>query len=55
MDEARLRENYPAFALIWGQFLLASQMPSTYLTAIVERATACNLPAEFIAALQPST
>jgi hypothetical protein len=53
MDEARLRQNYPVFALIWGQFLLASQMAPADLAAIVAKATACSLPAEFIAALQP--
>lgn len=53
MDEARLRENYPAFAQTWGQFLLASQMAPADLAAIVAKATACSLPAEFITALQP--
>jgi hypothetical protein len=53
MDEARLRENYPAFAQTWGQFLLASQMAPADLAAIVGKAAECNLPAEFVAALQP--
>jgi hypothetical protein len=53
MDEARLRQNYPAFALSWGQFLLASGMSIEPLTDIVGMATACHLPAEFIAALLP--
>jgi hypothetical protein len=54
MDEARLRENYPAFAQTWGQFLLASQMVPADLAAIVGKAADCHLPAEFLAALQPS-
>ena len=54
MDEARLRENYPAFAQTWGQFLLASQMAPADLAAIVTKATDCHLPADFLAALQPS-
>jgi hypothetical protein len=54
MDEARLRENYPAFAQTWGQFLLASQMAPADLAAIVTKASDCHLPAEFLAALQPS-
>jgi hypothetical protein len=54
MDEARLRENYPAFAQTWGQFLLASQMAPADLAAIVGKASDCHLPAEFLAALQPS-
>jgi hypothetical protein len=32
---------------------LASQMPPEGLGAIVAKASECNLPAEFIAALQP--
>jgi hypothetical protein len=54
LDEARLRQNYPAFSLTWGLFLLASQMPPEALGAIVAKASECHLPAEFIAALQPS-
>ena len=54
LDEARLRQNYPAFALAWGLFLLASQMPPEALGAIVTKATDCHLPADFLAALQPS-
>jgi hypothetical protein len=54
LDEARLRQNYPAFALAWGLFLLASQMPPEALGAIVTKASQCHLPAEFLAALQPS-
>jgi hypothetical protein len=54
LDEARLRQNYPAFSLTWGLFLLASGMPPEALGAIVTKATECNLPGEFIAALQPS-
>jgi hypothetical protein len=54
MEEARLRENYPAFAQTWGQFLLASQMAPADLAAIIGKASDCHLPAEFLAALQPS-
>jgi hypothetical protein len=54
LDEARLRQGYPAFALAWGLFLLASQMPPEALGAIVAKASECNLPAEFITALQPA-
>lgn len=36
------------------QFLLASQMPPADLAAIVTKASDCHLPAEFLAALQPS-
>lgn len=53
LDEARLRQNYPAFSLTWGLFLLASQMPPEALGAIVAKATQCHLPADFITALQP--
>lgn len=53
LDEARLRQNYPAFSLTWGLFLLASGMPPEALGAIVAKAAECNLPAEFITALQP--
>jgi hypothetical protein len=53
MDEARLRANYPAFAQTWGQFLLASGMAPADLAAIVTKASVCNLPTEFIEALQP--
>ena len=53
LQEARLNQNYPAWAATWGQFLLASAMPPEALAEIVDKATACNLPAEFIAALQP--
>jgi hypothetical protein len=35
-------------------FLLASQMPPEALGAIVTKATDCHLPADFLAALQPS-
>lgn len=54
MEEARLRENYPAFEQTWGLFLLASQMAPADLAAIIGKASECNLPAKFIAALQPS-
>jgi hypothetical protein len=54
MDEARLRQNYVAFALSWGQFLAASQLPAEAIAEIVGKAQACNLPAEFIAALAPT-
>jgi hypothetical protein len=54
LDEARLRENYQPFALAWGLFLLASQMAPADLAAIVTKASDCHLPAEFLAALQPS-
>jgi hypothetical protein len=53
MQEARLNQNYPAWAATWGQFLLASQMPPEALTEIIGKAMACHLPPEFIAALQP--
>lgn len=55
MDEARLRGNYVPFALSWGQFLAASGLPAAEVAAIVARAQECNLPAQFIAALQPAT
>lgn len=54
MDEARLRQNYVAFALTWGQFLAASHLPADAIAAIVAKAQACNLPPEFIAALAPT-
>jgi hypothetical protein len=54
LDEARLRQNYPAFSLAWGLFLLASRMPPEALGAIVTKASQCHLPADFLAALQPS-
>lgn len=53
MQEARLNENYPAWAATWGQFLLASAMDAETLTDIIGKAADCNLPLEFIAALQP--
>ena len=53
MDEARLRQNYQPFALSWAQFLAASALAPADLAAIIARATACHLPAPFIAALQP--
>jgi hypothetical protein len=53
LQEARLNQNYPAWAATWGQFLLASGMSLEPLTEIVGKATAYHLPAEFIAALQP--
>ncbi len=55
MDEARLRSNYVPFALSWGLFLAASGLPPDEVGAIVAKATACNLPAQFVAALQPAT
>jgi len=54
MDEARLRQNYRPFALSWALFLAASGLSQTDLAEIVGRATACNLPAPFVAALQPA-
>jgi hypothetical protein len=54
MDEARLRQNYPAFALSWGQFLLASGLTPESLSAIVAKAAECNLPDEFIQSLAPT-
>jgi hypothetical protein len=54
LDEARLRQNYPAFSLAWGLFLLASGMPPDALGAIVAKASDCHLPGDFLAALQPS-
>jgi hypothetical protein len=54
MQEARQSQNYPAWAATWGQFLLASHMDAAALGQIVAKAAECNLPAEFIAALQPS-
>lgn len=53
LQEARLNQNYPAWAATWGQFLLASGMSIGPLSEIVGKAMACHLPAEFIAALQP--
>lgn len=53
MEEARLRQNYVAFALSWGQFLGASQMPAERIVEIAAKAEACHLPIEFVAALQP--
>lgn len=53
LQEARLNQNYPAWAATWGQFLLASGMGIEPLTEIIGMATACRLPAEFIAALRP--
>ena len=53
LDEARLRQGYPAFARAWGLFLLASGMAPEALGAIVAKASECNLPPEFVAALQP--
>ena len=54
MDEARLRQNYQPFALSWALFLAASGLPPADLAEIVGKATACHLPAEFVAALQPA-
>ena len=51
MDEARLRSVYGPFALSWGLFLAASGLAPEAVAEIVARAQACNLPAEFIAAL----
>jgi hypothetical protein len=53
LNEARLSANYPAFALSWGMFLQASHMAPADLAAIVTKAADCNLPTEFIEALQP--
>jgi hypothetical protein len=53
MDEARLRQNYPPFQLSWAMFLAASGLSPEHLAEIVAKATACNLPQPFIAALQP--
>ena len=53
MDDARLRANFVPFALSWSQFLAASGLPAAEVAAIVAKATACHLPAQFIAALQP--
>jgi hypothetical protein len=53
MQEARLNQNYPAWAATWGQFLLASGMGIETLAQIVDKAMACHLPADFITALQP--
>lgn len=55
MQEARQSQNYPAWAATWGQFLLASHMDAIALNQIVAKASECNLPPEFIAALQPTT
>jgi hypothetical protein len=54
MDEARLRQHYQPFALSWALFLAASGLPQADLAEIVGRATVCNLPAPFVAALQPT-
>jgi hypothetical protein len=53
LNEARLAANYPAFALSWSMFLQASHMAPEDLASIVTKATLCNLPPEFITALQP--
>lgn len=53
LEAARNEGNYPAFALTWGQFLLASGLPAQALAPIVAQAQAMHLPAEFITALQP--
>jgi hypothetical protein len=55
MDEARLRQNYTPFALSWAQFLAASALAPADLAEIISHATACHLPAPFIAALSPAT
>jgi hypothetical protein len=54
MNEARVNGNYAAFALSWSVFLAASAMPPTDLAEIIAKAQSCNLPAQFVAALQPS-
>lgn len=54
MDEARLRGNYFAFAVSWSVFIAASAMPASDLAQIVAKAEDCHLPAEFVAALQPT-
>ena len=51
MDEARLRRVYGPFALSWGQFLAASGLPPNDVAAIVAKAQAYNLPAQFVEAL----
>jgi hypothetical protein len=53
LEAARNEGNYPAFALTWGQFLLASGLPAQALAPIVAKAQEMHLPAEFVAALQP--
>lgn len=53
LEAARNEGNYPAFALTWGQFLLASGLPLEALAPIVAKAEECHLPPEFVAALQP--
>lgn len=53
LEAARVQQNYPAFAVTWRQFLLASGLPAEALEPIGAKALACNLPAEFIAALLP--
>jgi hypothetical protein len=54
LEAARNEGNYPAFALTWGQFLLASGLPAQALAPIVVKAQEFHLPAEFVAALQPT-
>lgn len=54
LEAARNEGNYPAFALTWGQFLLASGFPAQALAPIVVKAQEFHLPAEFVAALQPT-
>jgi hypothetical protein len=54
LEAARNEGNYPAFALTWGQFLLASGLPVQTLAPIVAKAQELHLPAEFVAALQPA-
>lgn len=53
LQEARLNQNYPAWAATWGQFLLASRMEIEPLIEITAQAVVCHLPAEFIATLNP--
>lgn len=55
LQEARLAQNYPAWAATWGQFLAASGMAPESIQIITQKALDCHLPAEFIAALQPPT
>lgn len=52
MDEARLRANYTPFAISWALFLQASGLSGDDLAEIIAKAATCNLPPEFVAALE---
>lgn len=52
MDEARLRANYIPFAISWALFLQAGGLSGDDLAEIIAKASTCNLPPEFVAALE---